>query len=150
MWHLEDNQARLELPQFAATVSLTAPKKVLGVAAGLTTLAAQQRPLADGLILSVHYGTPSAPHSRELYCRGDHLVATYAETSEWPYRAQLYWRATANRLPRAIAAIELIASLQTRLLDARAELDVFSILRADEVLRLGDAATGEFASVSST
>lgn len=56
--------------------------------------------------------------SIETYVRGTDLVTTHPATSTRPTRVQLYWRRW-HELPASVAAVvELIASVQTHLLDS--------------------------------
>jgi hypothetical protein len=58
------------------------------------------------------------PASIETYVRGMDLVTTHPATSSRPTRVQLYWRHWQD-LPASITAVvELIASVQTHLLDS--------------------------------
>jgi len=60
----------------------------------------------------------NSPASIETYVRGSDLVTTHPATAERPTRVQLYWRRW-HELPAQIsAALELIISVQTHLLDS--------------------------------
>lgn len=83
----------------------------------------------------------------EQYVRGGDLVATYLDRPAPQTRTQLYWRATAHQLAGAIAALELLASVQTDLLDGFPQLTVRSELLASEVYQMVDAGRGSFASI---
>ena len=91
----------------------------------------------DGELLGVEL--PEAEHQplvvSDSYGRGDDLVVTFADTPQWQLRAQIYWR-VARSLAETVAALELIVSLQTSLLDVPAEASTLSRVSADEVLYL--------------
>jgi hypothetical protein len=63
-------------------------------------------------------------------------------------RAEIYWRAAAHELAGAIAAIELLASVQTSLLDSCPRLLTRSSLAAEQVLQLRDVERAAFEQVS--
>ena len=56
--------------------------------------------------------------SIETYVRGTDLVTTHPATNTRPTRVQLYWRRWHELPAKVSAAIELIASVQTHLLDS--------------------------------
>jgi len=144
MWRVEDFQARLELPELSGTINLLSP------AAGLSQLTVLGSGLAaDILQVSRPLDNSEAAQSPvEHYVRGGDLVASYRETGSWPFRAQIYWRTDSHHSPgespNVLAAVELVASLQTQLLDSQARLCVQSKLRAAEVFRLRDVASARF------
>ena len=73
----------------------------------------------------------------DAYVRNRDLVATYAPSAAWPYAPQIYWRAeplTPNGV--AIAALSVLVSIQTNLLDTHPLLSAASQLPADEVLSI--------------
>jgi hypothetical protein len=51
-------------------------------------------------------------------------------------RTQIYWRAVENRAAGAVAAIELLVSVQTSLLDSCPKLQTHSTVVADSVFRV--------------
>jgi len=83
----------------------------------------------------------------ERYVRGGDLVVTYADRPAPDMRTQLYWRAGAHQRDGAIAAVELVASVQTSLPDSFPKMAVRSQLVASEVYQLVDTARGSFASI---
>jgi len=143
MWRVEDHNARLTLGELSASLDLLKP------AAGLGQFAvAGNRLAAEVLQVAWPEREKSVEPPPENYVRGGDLVATYAETSLWPFRAQLYWRTGTHRGPQgqaaAVAAIELVASIQTQLLDTQARLSARSRVAVREVFRLRDPRRGEF------
>jgi hypothetical protein len=143
MWRVEDHNARLTLGELSGSLDLLNP------AAGLGQLAVGGNPLAAA-VLQVAWPEREEPAEPPLehYVRGGDLVANYGETSDWPFRAQLYWRTGTHRGPQgqaaALAAIELVASIQTQLLDTQARLCARSRVAAREVFRLRDPRRAEF------
>jgi hypothetical protein len=85
----------------------------------------------------------------EHYARGGDLIATYDETPQRPLRAQVYWRAAGGERLGVIAAIELLASVQTSLLDTCPQLTTCSSLTASDMFRLLDSRRGTFESATS-
>jgi hypothetical protein len=73
----------------------------------------------------------------ECYVRGGDLVATYAERPTPQMRAQIYWRVHSHSAEKSLTALELVASVQTSLLDDDPAVSCSSVLPACEVLRLG-------------
>ena len=112
---VDDRTVRLQLERFFAIVDPSNP------AGGLqdVTVDGQQiagfHPLAPELP-PISAGEP-AP-ALERYTRGGDLVVTYNDRPAPRMRSQIYWRANAHERPGAIAAIGLIASVQTSLLDS--------------------------------
>jgi len=143
MWRVEDHIARLTLGELSASIDVLRPD------AGLGQLTVDEIPFAAEVLQVVWpERETSAQTLAELYVRGGDLVATYGETSLWPFRAQLYWRTGTHRgppgQPAALAAIELVASIQTQLLDAQARLSARSRVAARDVFRLRDPHRAEF------
>ncbi len=61
---------------------------------------------------------PINPASVESYVRGTDLVTTHPATTKRPTRVQLYWRRWGDLPAKITAVVELIASVQTHLLDS--------------------------------
>jgi hypothetical protein len=112
-WRLEATTARLKVGGLQARIDLLRPTSGLHDFTG-----------ADGSVLGValEVGDVEELSLSETYVRGNDLVATYPETSRRPFRMQLYWHAVDER------TIELQASVNTGLLDARPALDVVTAL----------------------
>jgi hypothetical protein len=145
-WQIEGHVARLESDNLRAEVN------VLDPASGLKILA------AEGVIVSgtriFRVGLPDTAQNSviDFFARGNDLVAIYSETAEHPFRAQIYWRIvpsaitqssgrSLDRATRSIAALELILSIQTNLLDADPTLTVETNLAAIQVSQLVDSQT---------
>jgi hypothetical protein len=77
----------------------------------------------------------------DAWVRGGDLVATYSHGQE--RRGQIYWRVPQGDAltPAVASSVELIASIQTSLLDFDPALDVRSHVAAQEILQLIDADT---------
>jgi hypothetical protein len=145
LWQDVDHRAaRLERERFWAVVNPANP------ADGLRELHVDGCELAAfhplGVELSAVKPEESA-HSVERYVRGGDLVVNYADRPAPGMRTQVYWRAAAHERHGAIAAIELMASVQTSLLDSCPALAVRSQLIASEAYQLVDASRGLFASI---
>jgi hypothetical protein len=130
-WQLDGSCACLRMPRFSAHVSLRESN------VGLDHLTCPDSNLLDQHVLSVSVPSiASEPDALvDSYVRGGDLVATYRQTASWPFRVQFYWRAGSHSAQDAYAAIELVASLQTDLLDSRPELVVSSRLQATEIFQ---------------
>lgn len=133
-WRLDARTASLRLARLSAVVSPLDP------ALGLSELRIDGRsissaccPLGVELVGAVQRPAPSAV---EEYVRGGDLVATYTDCPAPALRSQIYWRASSHRTDGAIAAIELVISVQTSLLDSSPRLATRSMLHADEALCL--------------
>jgi hypothetical protein len=144
-WHdVEGFVARLQLERFSAIVDSRNP------AGGLRDVHVDGRELAAFHPLGVALKAverAEAQSSVERYLRGGDLVATYADQPAAAMRTQIYWRAAAHERHRAIAAISLVVSVQTSLLDSHPALAARSQLVASEAYRLTDAERGTFASI---
>lgn len=139
----EHHSARLVLDRFSAQVDPTRP------AAGL------QQVTVDGTLLEAFHPlavelpeiTGTEAQHLERYVRGGDLVATYSDRPAPQMRSQIYWRSDAHRREGAIAAVELVASVQTALLDSYPRLTLRSKLLAGEAFQLVDPASGTFSSL---
>jgi hypothetical protein len=83
--------------------------------------------------------TQSAP--LDFFARETDLIATYAESRDSPFRAQIYWRLIRSQAP--VAGLELVVSIQTSLLDSDPALTVETDLNAARVSRLVDAKSAQ-------
>jgi hypothetical protein len=147
------------------TESLTATVEPLNPAGGLRIERLCGNAVAGAALFGVQIEPMLRPHDTSLaesasseampvdcFARGNDFVATYAETADRPFRAQIYWRlvsepAAGNDLrmrgeprPAPIAALELIVSVQTSRLDSDTALAVCTRLGPIESWRLFDAA----------
>jgi hypothetical protein len=136
-WKLDGSLASLQVGALSARLELRRPET------GLMQLAVAGSPAADNLSAGVALAdntrilAVTAPaHSTvagslvEAYQRGPDLIATYGPSDDHPFRYQAYWRAQPTRYPGALAAVELVVSIQTHLLDSRPRLTASSLLGA--------------------
>jgi hypothetical protein len=141
-WHLQQHQARLSLGEHSGTVDLRAPGEGLKLrfrGESVTALAVELPPLTDA----------QAASALEAWVRGGDLVATYSDHDR-QMRGQLYLRAQSYlHASRQFPLIELVASVQTSLLDSDPTLHVRSRIGAREVLRLTDFETSAVTSIES-
>ena len=134
-WQIDGSIARLRLPRVSAQVDFIRPADgVHSIAMGDTKLSGQSW---LGVELS---GERPTIDEIDAYVRGSDLIVTYAETPSRPLRAQVYWRAIESVRRGTLAAIELVASVQTSLLDACPRLSAQSFVAAGEIVSLGEAA----------
>jgi len=135
-WHVERTAAKLGLPRLVATLDLERPER------GLHALTVEGNSLGDLQLLAVQL-TPVLPATGQSierptivdsFARGDDMAVTYAERPQPAMQTQVYWRA--HNASGAIAAVELLVSVQTGLLDSCPHLSTNSQLAATEVLPL--------------
>jgi hypothetical protein len=131
-WQLQEHQAHLSLGELSGAIDLRAPSQGLKLRRRselVTALAVELPTLADA----------QAASGLEAWVRGTDLVATYSERQDRHRRGQVYLRAQ-NYLHAGSAypLIELIASVQTSLLDSDPTLNVRSHIAARDVLRISD------------
>src|SRR5437764_7697191 len=122
-WQIQDNIARLATEQISAEIDLLNP------AGGVRITSAANVALTEITLFRV--GLPPATESGlegispvEFFARGNDLIAIYSERPDHPFRAQICWRLIASHnggesfeeMPH-VAALELILSIQTSLLD---------------------------------
>ena len=135
-WRLDARTASLRLARLSAVVHPLKP------GLGLGELRIDGRPISAAccpLGVELFGAAPTAPTSIEEYVRGGDLVATYADCPAPALRSQIYWRASSHRTEGAIAAIELVISVQTSLLDSSPRLATRSLLCVDEAVCLSSA-----------
>lgn len=139
-WQLHQHDAQFRWGSLAARIDLSAPAR------GLQDVKRSGRlvPGAGLLGVEIPASGAAAAAGMDAYVRGIDLVATYAAAAERPFRTQLYWRAWTSGVPGA-TVVELVASVQTALLDSYPRLFTTSRLAAAEVLRLMDPARQRFA-----
>lgn len=149
-WQVESQRAALHGHTLAAILELTRP------GLGLHQIQVGAASLRDCHLLGVQWGEGGAGASRALsdsYVRGGDLIATYTEEPQRPYAPQVYWRAIGSADSQSAGAdrpatqLELLVSVQTRLLDAQPEMTATSRLSAVEVLHLVDTEEGRFSNV---
>jgi hypothetical protein len=140
-WHVEANSARLELERASLVITPLDP------AAGLTRLHLDKRPFAGVHPLQVDLQRVETQRAAEIdfYVRGNDLIANYAERPAPAMRTQIYWRSAPLSADGALAAVEVLVSVQTDLLDSCPQVVMQSQIAACETLRLVDAERGAFA-----
>jgi hypothetical protein len=140
---VESHLARMQLERCAATVDWHNPRN------GLCELRLDGQVLADFHPLGPELSaiSPAEIATVEHYVRAGDLVATYSNRPAEQLRTQVYWRAGTHPRDGAIAAIELVVSVQTALLDSCPKLAITSHLHASEALRMTDSQSGSFTSV---
>jgi hypothetical protein len=171
-WQLVDNVATLRTPGLFATVDPRQPalgmqiEKLCGDSTAPIRLFGVQIDSAAGFEpppLSAPPTNDAAPDTPlDCFVRGNDLIATYAETANRPFRAQVYWRLVEpevdpvaatlpvaaacelNSAPR-IAALEIIVSVQTSRLDVETALAVCTTIGHVESWQLLDADDRAFA-----
>jgi hypothetical protein len=142
-WTLADSMGQFSAGTLTANCSLRQP--ALGV---LFRLTESEVPCDQAELLAPQLPSTSSPFpaGTELFARGGDLVGIYPASEDYPYRSQVYWRLDAHPWEvagqRALAAIELVASQQTDLLDTLPVLQAISRVPARECTVL-DIASGE-------
>ncbi len=142
-WQLREHAATLQLDGLSAEVAAWRPCQGLVnvVAAGSSVAAARLLGVATGPTVELRNAAPV-----ECYVRGADLVVAYESSRECPVRVDAVWRAIAPAAAdRFLAAVDLIVSVRTHLLDAHPDLAVESVLPAGDVFRLRsvDSTAGE-------
>ncbi len=135
--------ARMQLERCAFSVDWHDPRNGLSEARLDGQVLSDFHPLGPELVAV----GPAEIAATEHYVRGGDLVATYPNRPAEGLRTQVYWRAGTHPPDGAIAAIELVVSVQTALLDSCPKLAFASHLHASEALRMTDSQSGSFTSV---
>ncbi|NOY40241.1 MAG: hypothetical protein GXP26_00190 [Planctomycetes bacterium] len=125
IWQLQASHARLQIPQFAASVDLSSPSL------GLQQLDYVGAQIAGHLLGVSASGISSDSSNRasDVFARGEDLVATYSEAEDRPYSLEVYWRVTARE---ATTVVDLLLSLETSLLESFPSVATQTQLTADE------------------
>jgi len=130
IWTLEGQSAWLTYGETRGRVDLTRPD--LGMQDLRFDAAAIAGPL---LAISPSDRLSTWPATlTDTYVRGTDLVATYAGSEAWPYAPQIYWSQEKVDGREVLAALALVISIQTDLLDTHPRIVVRSALQADEIL----------------
>jgi hypothetical protein len=154
MWHADNSTLRFELARFSAAVHPRNPadgvRDVCVDGIGL----AQFRPLCVVIPPAESRDAPEPVSPLpaadvDFYIRGGDLIATYFNRPARAMRTQIYWRTATHRSAGAIAALELVVSVQTNLLDSCPRITARSAIPASEVLQLADPDRGTFGSANS-
>jgi len=138
-WRLTETHALLQSERFVATLDLMRPGDGIGgieVAAGEHTT---RVPLDARLLqLVVEESQTGFDPPVDAYVRGDDLVAGYGRAEVTKMLPQIYWRFLAGDV-LSPGGIELMASMQTRLLNDKPLTTCRSQIAAREVLHLRSA-----------
>jgi hypothetical protein len=140
-WNITHPIAELRDETLIANVDVSKPQL------GLLDVGVQAQAIS-GCLLSLTSGSASEwpAVAADAYVRGGDLVATYSPASNWPYAPCIYWRVEAR--DAALAAISLLVSIQTDLLDTHPLVRVSSQLAADEVLQLSEGENDKMKAVA--
>jgi len=145
VWHQTQDakyRARLQLDRLTAEVDLLQPL------CGMDRVCLAGCLLADASLLGVEMPSFDAGNADVLieHCtRGADLSVAYRELELWPVRVEAVWRAVEESgLDTSVAAVDLVLSVGTSLLNSRPELTVQSRLPATEVLRLVEPRSARF------
>ena len=147
-WQLEKHVACLQFDQLGATVDLTRP------AQGMVEVQPCGGSLSAAHLLGVT--VPSLPAGDatsliECYVRGKDLVGSYEDSAGGAVRVDVSWRAVSpSPAEKFVAAVELVVSVRTDLLDGQPELAVRSKLVSTETLRLVDADAARYRSADTS
>jgi hypothetical protein len=146
IWQLQGSRAVLAWNPLEARLDLTSPGRGLGA----LRLRGADWPEAGLLGLDWQASAPNRRHPfAEIVSRAGDLLATCLETPDWPVRLDVVWRVRAPAPGDGfLAAVDLIVSVRTSLLDVRPEVSVRSALPACEIFCLAGRDAGEFHPVS--
>lgn len=140
---VEGHLARIQLERCTATVDWHNPRGGLGALRLDGQVLEDFHPLGPELAAL----EPAEASAAEHYIRAGDLVATYPNRPAAQLRTQVYWRTGTHPREGAIAAIELVVSVQTALLDSCPKIAIASHLHASEALRMTDSQSGAFTSI---
>lgn len=134
VWSLHGTTAHLNLGELAASVDLTHPE--LGLHD--LRLHGTKLPATFLEVARCDEGQSQRPWPLPIvdhYVRGNDVVATYGEVSEWPYAPQIYWRANSlGRVDGVSVSLSIMLSVQTHLLDTHPQISVASKLANCDLL----------------
>jgi hypothetical protein len=130
MWNLQSPNAALVLEAASASLSLQRPEQ------GLADWQLRGRAIDQAAVLGLDFAatTADSPPLEDHYVRGDDLVCAFGPKSDWPYFLDATW--SRIEAPGTLAALELVVSIRTELLEARPEFRVRSRLVAPEAFQL--------------
>lgn len=144
MWRLEGGAADLDIEWLAGEINLLQPQE------GLRSIRIDGESIGEASILQVRTPDTNSKEDRPLedgYVRRADLVAVYAETEQRRISPQIYWRAVRQDAVRGVG-VELIASVQTSLLDSDPRIVVGSTLPSSDVWWLTDQGESRFEPVT--
>jgi hypothetical protein len=146
LWRLDQHIACLEAERLHARLNWQHP------ANGLIDVCLEKTKVAGAGLLGVKMAADficPPGFMSEGYFRGADFIAAYEQAQFLPGRVDALWRVPSPRPDDFfLAAVDLIVSVRTYLLESRAEIAVESRLPETEMLRLVDADTAEFARLS--
>jgi hypothetical protein len=138
-----DRTVRLQLERCTAVVDPLNP----GAGLQQVTLDGRELPGFQPLAPQLEPVEPSSENRPEWYVRGGDLVTTYSNRPAANLRSQVYWRASSHERMGAIAAVELLLSVQTSLLDSHPRMFTHSRIVAGEASRLNQREGGTFVNI---
>jgi hypothetical protein len=138
VWKFQRPVAELKFGSLAARVDVSQPQL------GLHQLRLQTQSISGSLFSLKPSEVAAWPAAlADAYVRGGDLVATYEPAKDWPYAPTIYWRAEQATNHAAMAALSLLVSIQTNLLDTHPRVRVATELPAEEVLQISMGAGGK-------
>ncbi len=146
MWELDDRAASVQLAGLTAQVNLHEPHK------GLHNVVAHGESMPCAGVLQTRIGDKPSGWNDELvdsYVRGADLVAVYAPVAQRNINSEIYWRAIQYEDLETVG-VEIIASVQTNLLDSDPRMTIGSTLPRCDISRLSDAIEPRFEHVTAT
>jgi hypothetical protein len=135
-WQLKESVAQLQLGALSALITPSRPID------GLTSVIIRGHHLAAARLLGIAIGRPienPAASAIENYVRGADMIVAYEDSSRSPVRVDAVWRAVASTAienDASLAAVDLIVSVRTHLLDMHPDLSVESVVPSSDVFRL--------------
>jgi hypothetical protein len=130
-WQFQHPSGNLHCGHLTAKVDAAQPQL------GLHHIRLRSQSLSGHLLAVLPDNSHSWPADlADAYVRNRDLVATYAPSTAWPYAPQIYWRAESLTPSGVVAAVSLLVSIQTNLLDTHPLLSATSQLPVDEVLSI--------------
>jgi hypothetical protein len=132
-WQLEDQKARLLDVAIEASIDLAHPERGLSLALPEKLNGGSQLSVL-GFTLESAYETDRL--QIDPYARENDLIATFERAAPWPMHAQVYWRRLEPKefapeyAAQVVVAFDLIASVNTSLLDANPASTVRSSLKS--------------------
>jgi hypothetical protein len=151
VWRFDGRTAALRVGVLSATVDPARP------GAGLHDVRVDQCDLVGVSLLGARLAPDSAkgPVSdssrvtlRESYVRGLDFIATYPQTPGSIAAEQMYWRAIVPDGESPVCGVEVIASLQTDLLDSHPSFHSTTAIDAIAVCRLGAPESDRFSPIA--
>ncbi len=133
IWRVDHPVAHLCQGDLQATVNVLTPQ------CGLEQLRIAGTPLPGSTerVVFAADQTGVSAELNEVYVRGADLIAVYTQTKGQPFRASVYWRTVSTADDRtAHAAVDVMVSLETHLLESRPAVTIEATLPAREVLAL--------------